>query len=128
MIRSRSLVSWTPRRGVAMEATLESVGRAVRSIENLGFGLNLCTPSSESTDQRGRQTISFVGPRSLTHSFARPSSVEWLGLPAMRQRQNLVRSAAFDDANEVLRFERRYDSEFARMWSEYPKPRKQSPP
>jgi len=112
----------------AMESTLESVGRAVRSIENLGFGLNLCTPSAEFIDQWGRRTISFVGPRSLTHTFARPSSLEWLGLPTMRQRQYLVRSAAFDDANEVLRFERRYDSKYARMWDEYPKPRKQSPP
>jgi hypothetical protein len=39
-----------------------------------------------------------------------------------------VRSAAFDDGNEVLRFVRRYDSEFARMWDEYPKPRKKVPP
>jgi hypothetical protein len=76
----------------------------------------------------GRRNVSFVGPRGLIHVFARPSSLEWIGLPPLRQRQYLVRSAAFDDANEVLRFERRYDSEFAHMWDNYPKPRKKSPP
>lgn len=113
---------------VAMEATLESVGRAVRAIENLGFGLNLCTPSTETMDQWGRRSVTFVGPRSLTHVFARPSSLEWVGLPSLRSRQYLVRSAAFDDANEVLRFERRYDGAYATLWEAYPRPRKKSAP
>ncbi|WP_147436669.1 hypothetical protein [Microbacterium telephonicum] len=112
----------------AMERTLESVGRAVRAIENLGFGLNLCHPSTETSDQWGRRTIGFVGPRSLNHVFARPSSLEWVGFPSLRRPQYLVRSAAFDDANEVLRFERQYDSEYARMWDDYPRPRKKAQP
>jgi hypothetical protein len=112
----------------AMETTLEAVGRAVRLLENLGFGLNVCHLAAESSDEWGRRTVLFVGPRSLTHSFARPSSLEWVGLPSLRSPQYLVRAAPFDDGNEVLRFLRRYDSDFARMWDEYPKPRKKALP
>ncbi|GAA1767035.1 hypothetical protein [Agromyces humatus] len=111
-----------------MEATLEAVGRGVRAIENLGFGLNLCQPSSETTDRWGRRRVDFVGPRSLRHTFARPSSLDWVGLPSLRKPQYLVRAAAFDDANEVLRFTRQYESEFSRMWDNYPRPRKKAPP
>ncbi len=108
---------------VSMARTLEHVGRAVRLIENLGFGLNLCSPSGESVDQWGRKTVQFVGPRSVSHQISRPSSLQWVGLPSLRQPQYLVRAAAFDDANEVLRFTRRYSSEFSSMWAGYPAPR-----
>lgn len=111
-----------------MERTLESVGRAVRLIENLGFGLNLSQPSSERSDRWGRRTIEFVGARRLTHSFARPSSLEWAGLPYLTETQYLVRSAAFDDANEILRFTPRYESDYAELWKSYPNPRKRSQP
>jgi len=111
-----------------MEGTLEAVGRAVRLIENLGFGLNLCRRASETSDRWGRRSVVYVGPRSTKHVFARPSSLEWLGLPSLRGAQFLVRAAAFDDANEVLRFEPRYVSKFAEMWGAYPKPRKKAPP
>lgn len=109
-----------------MEKTLESVGRAVRLIENLGFGLNLCQLSSESSDRWGRQTVEFSGPRRLSHSFARPSSLEWAGLPMFTESQYLVRSAAFDDANEILRFVPRYQSPYADLWDTYPNPRKRA--
>ena len=112
----------------SMEAALEDVGQAIRAIENLGFGLNLCRPSAEVTDAWGRKSITFAGPRSMNHVFSRPSSLEWVGLPSLRKAQYLVRSAAFDDANEVLRFVRRYDSSFSRIWDDYPKPRRLSPP
>lgn len=107
-----------------MAETLEAVARAVRVIENLGFGLNLFSPAGETSDKWGRKVVRFDGPRSLTHSISRPSSLQWAGLPSLRANQFLVRAASFDDANEVLRFEHGYSSEFSAMWSDYPKPRR----
>jgi hypothetical protein len=109
-----------------MAETLEAVAQVVRMIENLGFGLNLFSPAGETSDRWGRRVVRFEGPRSLTHSISRPSSLQWAGLPSLRANQFLVRAASFDDANEVLRFEHGYSSEFSAMWSNYPKPRRVS--
>jgi hypothetical protein len=109
---------------VSMAATLEAVGQAIRLIENLGFGLNLFTPSGNSTDKWGRTFVQFQGPRSLEHAISRPSSLQWAGLPRLSENQFLVRAAAFEDANEVLRFSRGYSSDFSSMWSNYPRPRR----
>jgi hypothetical protein len=109
-----------------MAETLEAVAQVVRMIENLGFGLNLFSPAGEISDRWGRRVVRFEGPRSLTHSISRPSSLQWAGLPSLRANQFLVRAASFDDANEVLRFEHGYSSEFSAMWTDYPKPRRVS--
>ncbi|GAB3396185.1 hypothetical protein GCM10027568_29820 [Humibacter soli] len=107
-----------------MAQTLEAVAQAIRLIENLGFGLNLFTPGGETTDRWGRRTVQFLGPRSLEHTVSRPSSLQWAGLPDLTRNQLLVRAAAFEDGNEVLRFERGYSSEFSNMWANYPRPRR----
>ncbi|NEN07638.1 hypothetical protein G3T36_17420 [Diaminobutyricibacter tongyongensis] len=107
-----------------MAETLESVAQAIRLIENLGFGLNLFAPAGDTGDRWGRRTVRFQGPRSLEHSISRPSSLQWAGLPSLGRNQLLVRAAAFEDANEVLRFERGYSSDFSVMWAAYPKPRR----
>lgn len=107
-----------------MAKTLEAVAQAVRSIENLGLGLNVFAPAEETADRWGRRTVRFLGPRSLEHSVNRPSSLQWAGLPSLRRNQFLVRVAAFDDANEVLRFERGHQSAFSTMWADYPRPRR----
>ncbi|MBD8219621.1 hypothetical protein IFU40_13360 [Microbacterium sp. CFBP 13617] len=107
-----------------MAETLEAVAQAVRSIENLGLGLNVFAPAEQVTDRWGRRTVRFIGPRSLEHAINRPSSLQWAGLPSLRRNQFLVRVAAFDDANEVLRFEHGHVSDFSAMWTDYPKPRR----
>ena len=111
--------------GVAeMVGTLEAVGQVIRSIESLGCGPNLFTPAGESTDQRGRRLATFTGPRRPAHAITRLSSLQWAGLLSFRKNQFLVRLAAFDDANEVLRFTRAYTSDFSAMWANYPRPRR----
>lgn len=109
---------------VQMVATLEAVGTAVRSIENLGFGLSLYSPAGAETDRWGRRVVRFEGPRSLAHGVSRPSSLQWADLPGLHRNQYLVRAAAFDDANEVLRFVRGYSSGFSEMWVDYPRPKR----
>ncbi|MDN4641116.1 hypothetical protein QCD70_12730 [Agreia sp. PsM10] len=107
-----------------MAKALEAVAIAVQEIENLGIARVLSWPVSTSSDAWGRSRHSFSGPRSLEHLFARPSNYDWMGLPSLSEPQYLVRSASFAEPNEVLRFTRRFDSEFSRMWHDYPKPRK----
>jgi hypothetical protein len=107
-----------------MALTLEAVAQAMRLIENLGFGLNLFTTAGDIADRWGRTIVQFQGPRSLEHAISRPSSLQWAGLPGLHRNQFLVRSAAFDDANEVLRFDRNYSSDFSEFWAHYPRPRR----
>lgn len=110
-----------------MAKALEEILRAVRGIENLGFGLNLCIPTGTASDRWGRVVVEFAGPRSLSHRINRPSSLEWAGLPSLSRAQYLVRAAAFEDANEVLRFTPKYSSAYSQLWADYPRPRKRVP-
>lgn len=110
-----------------MEQALEAVRQSVTRIENLGFCRLLFTPGTVVTDRWGQSRHEFEGPRSYEHAFSRPTSLDWMGLPLLSDAQYLVRSASFGDPNEVLRFTRRFDSEFGAMWSNYPKRRRSGP-
>jgi hypothetical protein len=103
-----------------MARALEAIGVAVRQIENLGIARMLCWPNGSSYDAWGRSRHEFAGPRSIEHMFARPSSFDWMGLPPLGYPQYLMRGANLAEPNEILRFTRRFDSEFSRMWLKYP--------
>lgn len=106
-----------------MAKALDAIGAAVREIENLGLARLLCSPSGYESDAWGRSRHRFSGPRSVEHLFARPSSYDWMGLPSLSQPQYIVRAAGFAEPNEVLRFTQRFESEFSRLWSGYPRRR-----
>lgn len=106
-----------------MGIALEAVGAAVREIETLGLARLLCWPTGVTSDAWGRNRYSFAGPRSMSHMFARPSNYDWMGMPNLGRPQYLVRAATLAEPNEVLRFTHRFDSEFSRMWMDYPKRR-----
>jgi hypothetical protein len=110
-----------------IEQALEAVRQSVTRIENLGFCRLLFTPASVATDRWGQSRHEFAGPRSYEHAFARPTTLDWMGLPPLTEPQYLLRAASFGDPNEVLRFTRRYDSEFSEMWTEYPRRRRSGP-
>ncbi|MFN3950199.1 hypothetical protein [Microbacterium sp.] len=110
-----------------IERALEAVRQSITRIENLGFCRLLFTPASVTTDRWGQSRHDFSGPRSYEHAFARPTTLDWMGLPSLTEPQYLLRAASFGDPNEVLRFTRRYDSEFSEMWTRYPRRRRSSP-
>lgn len=110
-----------------IEKALEAVRQSVTRIENLGFARMLFSPASVITDRWGQSRHEFVGPRSYEHSFVRPTTLDWMGLPSLTKPQYLLRSASFEDPNEVLRFTRSYDSEFSKMWVDFPKRRRNGP-
>ncbi|MFS0793069.1 hypothetical protein [Microbacterium sp. 1P10AE] len=106
----------------ALEATRSSVTR----IENLGFARLLYTPTAMRRDEWGQARHDFTGPRSYEHSFVRPTTLDWMGLPGLKSPQHLMTSASFGDPNEVLRFTRRFTGEFAKMWAGFPDRRRRA--
>jgi hypothetical protein len=110
-----------------IEKALEAIRQSVTRIENLGFCRLLFTPASVTTDRWGQSRHEFAGPRSYEHAFTRPTTLDWMGLPPLTEPQYLLRAASFGDPNEVLRFTRRYDSEFSGMWTSYPRRRRSGP-
>lgn len=110
-----------------MARALDAIARAVGELENLGMARLLCFPAGYESDAWGRSKHRFSGPRSVEHLFARPSKFDWMGLPGLQTSQYIVRAAIFAEPNEVLRFTPRFESEFSRLWSDYPLRRKNGP-
>lgn len=107
-----------------VEKAMDAIRSAVTKLENLGFCQMLFKPSNVTTDEWGHKKIQYKGPRSYQHTFTHPTPYDWMGLPELTHSQFLLRSAFFDGPNEVLRFTRRYQSHFSRLWEEYPNRRK----
>jgi hypothetical protein len=107
-----------------MVRALQAVQVCVQELESLGMARVLCWPTEVAADSWGRSRHTFRGPRSVEHLFARPSNYDWMGLPSLGEPQYLMLSASFAEPNEILRFTPRFDSEFSRMWADYPRPRK----
>lgn len=103
-----------------VEKALEAIGRSVTRLEHLGFSRITFLPNGVKSDRWGQVRHEFVGPRSYEHSFSRPTTLDWMGLPGLDEPQYLMRAASFDDPNEVLRFTRRHNSQFSEMWNEFP--------
>lgn len=117
----------TPPNISRVEKALEATRQSVTTIENLGFCRLLFTPSTVTTDRWGQSMHDFIGPRSYEHTFTRPTTLDWMGLPPLTEPQYLLRAASFVDSNEVLRFTRRYQSEFSEMWKGLPNRRRRGP-
>ncbi|MCJ1706512.1 hypothetical protein [Microbacterium sp. VKM Ac-2923] len=109
-----------------VEKALEATRSSVTRIENLGFARLLYIPSAVRRDEWGQSRHDFVGPRSYEHTFTRPTTLDWMGLPGLKHPQHLMTSASFGDPNEVLRFTRRFAGEFAKMWAGYPNRRRRN--
>jgi len=103
-----------------LEAAIEAVRFSLEKIEDLGFFRALYWPDSITVDAWGRSHHRFTGTRNLEQLFARPSSYDWMGLPALSDPQYIVRAAKFAEPNEILRFAPRYQSEYSKMWENYP--------
>lgn len=117
----------TPPEIARIEEALDATRQSVAKIENLGFCRLLFSPASVAIDRWEQRTHGFVGPRSYEHFFTRPTTLDWMGLPGLNSPQYLLRAASFDDPNEVLRFTRRYRSEFSEMWIGFPNRRRRGP-
>lgn len=110
-----------------VEKALDAVRLSITRLENLGFCRLVFVPATVKHDRWGHARHEFAGPRSSEHVFSRPTTLDWMGLPELDEAQYLMRAASFEDPNEVLRFTRRYDSHFSRLWSAFPDRRRSGP-
>lgn len=110
-----------------VERAMEAIGGSVTRLEHLGFCRIVFVPAAVKSDRWGHARHEFVGPRSYEHVFFRPTTLDWMGLPELDESQYLMRAASFGDPNEVLRFTRRYNSDFSSLWSDFPKRRRTGP-
>jgi len=110
-----------------VERALDAVRLSVTRLENLGFCRLVFVPAAVKRDRWGHARHEFIGPRSAEHVFSRPTSLDWMGLPALDEAQYLMRAASFEDPNEVLRFTRRYESHFSKLWNAFPDRRRSGP-
>jgi len=108
-----------------IESALEACRQAITRIESLGFCQMVFVPAEVTMDEWGRSKHRFTAPRSYEHTFVRPTRFDWMSLPELGLPMYVVRSAVIGDSSEVVRFTRRFDSQFAQMWSAYPVRRKQ---
>ncbi|MBA0048883.1 hypothetical protein [Mycobacterium sp. NPDC050853] len=110
-----------------IENALEATRQSVSKIENMGFCRLMFSPAAVVQDRWGQRIHEFIGPRSYEHFFARPTTLDWMGLPRLVEAQYLLRAASFGDPNEVLRFTPRYPSEFSEIWQGFPNRRRRGP-
>lgn len=101
-------------------SALNGTGMAVRLLEQAGFVRTLFLPDRVEGDRWGRTTHYLRSSDNREVGFRLPSSYGWLSLPGMRQPQYLMHIAKFADPNEMLRFRVNADSEFRRLWSDFP--------
>ncbi|MFZ4896428.1 hypothetical protein ACL9RL_18455 [Plantibacter sp. Mn2098] len=103
-----------------IEQALREAEYAMRTIESLGLALVESRVEDAVHDRWGRSEYYLAAPRGARHVVARPSSFDWLGLPGLEEAQYILRGAVFAEPNEVLRFQRRLDSEYSQMWQDVP--------
>jgi hypothetical protein len=110
----------------SLSACLVEVQQAVKLLEDSGFCRIQYRCVRNSGDEWERTVYVLRNSRGREISFTRPSAYTWMQLPSLRREQYLMTSAIFADPNEMLRFTLRHESEYARMWMNFPRRRRPS--
>ena len=105
---------------------LTAIKAAVGLLEAEGFVRMPFRHLRDQADAWSRRTVFLADPRGTEVAFATPSRYAWVRLPHLGGRQYLMTSAVFAEPNELLRFRVAVDSEFARLWADFPRRRKPS--
>lgn len=119
----RSSVLDLSKLNTALEAVERSVGRLeADGLCRLAYGL-----VSQSGDAWDRRVFTLRNSRNRQIAFARPGAFDWNQMPSLRHLQYVVPAAVFARPNEMLRFTRVFETEYADYWHDYPKrrPRRQ---
>jgi hypothetical protein len=104
-----------------LREALDSVGEAVRAIEENGFSRQLYVRIRDDLDGDGRRTVVLANASGREISFFRPSSFAWLRLPSLASAQYVMNSARFAEPTEALRFVSEVESPYSSMWDDYPR-------
>jgi hypothetical protein len=119
----RSSVLDLTKLNTALEAVEKSVGRLeADGLCRLAYGL-----VSQSGDAWDRSIFTLRNARNRQIAFARPGAFDWNQMPGLRHLQYVMPAAVFASPNEMLRFTRIFETEYAEYWQDYPKrrPRRQ---
>ncbi|UTT61261.1 hypothetical protein [Cellulosimicrobium cellulans] len=103
---------------------LASAQTGLLLLENAGLTLSTFSLDVRSSDRWGRSTIKQRNRDGEEVSYAEPNAFGWAGMPGMNGAQLVVRSALIAPPSVVLRFRLGRDSEYRRMWADFPKRRK----
>jgi hypothetical protein len=104
-----------------LREALESIGGAVRTIEENGFARQLYVRTKDDLDGDGRRTVVLANATGREISFFRPSSFAWLRLPSLAVAQYVMNAARFADPSEALRFTAEVDSPYSKIWEDFPR-------
>jgi hypothetical protein len=104
-----------------LTGALEGVAAAVRKGEELGVVRIPYQLVSSTSNSWGQTTVLMRATNGQEVTFTRPSKNGGLGLPSFAYDQYLFSSAVFAEPNEMFRFLVREDSEYERMWDDYPR-------
>lgn len=100
---------------------LEDVREAVLSIEENGFSRQIFDSLSDLVDGDGRRTAILANNMGRQVHLFGPSPFAWLRLPGLRESQYVMNAARFAEPTECLRFTVEVESEYSKMWDNFPK-------
>ncbi|MEV4525800.1 hypothetical protein [Streptosporangium sp. NPDC049304] len=103
-----------------LRAGLEAVRESVSLIEEYGFTRRQFWRVRSESDGSGRGTITLSDLHGREVAFFRPSPYAWLRLPQLGGPQYVMTSARFAEPSEALRFTVELDSDYTKMWSNFP--------
>jgi hypothetical protein len=103
-----------------LRRSLDAVRDAIVLIQDSGFSRQTYRQIRSEFDEAHRETVVLADGRGQEVVLFRPSHLEWLGLPGLRQTQHVMTSARFHEPAEVLRFATETDSPYSRLWAGYP--------
>ncbi|MFF2052648.1 hypothetical protein ACFVU2_13685 [Leifsonia sp. NPDC058194] len=106
-----------------MVAALEATSHAVEELERTGLARMLYRQVNMKMDEWGRSTTTLRSESGREVTFARPSRLDWIGLPATSIAQYVMPIAKMGEPPERLRFIPGESSEYSKMWQGYPRRR-----
>lgn len=107
----------------AFQVALAAIDEAQQLLETGGLSANVSQFAGSEHDAMGREAVfltDYMGRKATVRS---PSDVRRCGLPASSDPQIIVSKARLRDSAEVLRLKFDVESEFSRMWADYPRQR-----
>jgi hypothetical protein len=107
---------------VEFGTAISAIEQAITALEESGACPLVALYAGSSSDGYGRFCVEWKDYRGRTTVLYGPSELEMCGLPSSETPQAIFKMARVRDSAEVLRFSFEEDSEFSRIWSNYPNP------
>lgn len=104
-----------------IQIVLAALDESMTVLENSGLSPTVWHYSGSTYDTFGRRTVTHQNYLGHKHCLRTPSTLTGCGFPSVTDTQVIARTAILRDASESLRFTFEVESDFTRMWAEYPR-------